>query len=119
VLSPTARDALRGYHWPGNVRELENIIERAVVLEKGGSITPASLPLPVREAGGPAAGIKLPEGAASLTDTIEELERQLIVRALQDNGGSQTAAAASLGLKRSTLRYKLEKYGLVSSELGE
>jgi DNA-binding protein Fis len=48
---------------------------------------------------------------------VEGLERQLIVKALRDRGGSQTAAAASLGLKRSTFRYKLEKYGLVSADL--
>ena len=60
-----------------------------------------------------------PEDSGSLTYIIEDLERQLIVKALREHGGSQTAAAMALGLKRSTLRYKLEKYGLVSADLGE
>jgi len=114
-----ALDMLVRYDWPGNVRELENIIERAVVLEKGGSISPASLPLTLRGTSDTGDGLKVPEGAGSLTDMLEELEKQLIVKALGENGGSQTAAANALGLKRSTFRYKLEKYGLVSSDLEE
>jgi len=61
-------------------------------------------------------GIEIPPGKGSLTEVLEDIERQLIIRALDENKGSQTAAASSLGLKRSTLRYKLEKYGLVSGE---
>ncbi|HLB25741.1 MAG TPA: sigma-54 dependent transcriptional regulator [Nitrospirota bacterium] len=119
AIDPVAMEMLSRYDWPGNVRELENIIERAVVLEKGDTVTPASLPLTLRfeeEGHGEA---RLTAGTGTLTDVLEDLERQLIVKALKDCGGSQTAAAASLGLKRSTLRYKLEKYGLVSAELGE
>jgi len=118
-IEPRALDMLVRYDWPGNVRELENIIERAVVLEKNGIVTPSSLPLTLQ---GEIAGgdiIKVPEGKGSMTDIIEDLERQLIVKALKECGGSQTSAALSLGLKRSTLRYKLEKYGLVSTDDGD
>ncbi len=118
-IEPAAMDILARYDWPGNVRELENIIERAVVLEKGETVTTSSLPLTLRHEAEDTDVVKLPEGGGTLTDVLEELERQLIVKALKDNGGSQTAAAAALGLKRSTLRYKLEKYGLVSAELSE
>ncbi len=118
-IEPAAMDMLTRYDWPGNVRELENIIERAVVLEKGETVTASSLPLSLRHEAEDADIVKLPEGGGTLTDVLEELERQLIVKALKDKGGSQTAAAAALGLKRSTLRYKLEKYGLVSAELSE
>jgi len=114
-IEPRALEMLVRYDWPGNVRELENIIERAVVLEKGGSVTPASLPLTLRGEGeGTGPCLTIPEGQDGLTGILEDLERQLIIKALDDNGGSQTAAAHALGLKRSTLRYKLEKYGLVS-----
>jgi DNA-binding NtrC family response regulator len=114
-IAPSAMELLVRYDWPGNVRELENIVERAVVLEKGSSITPASLPLSLRDEAEAVCELTMPEGRGSLTELLEDLERQLIVKALKDNGGSQTAAAASLGLKRSTFRYKLEKYGLVSA----
>jgi len=115
-IEPPAMEMLVRYDWPGNVRELENIIERAVVLEKGGAVTPVSLPLTLREGWEEAGALKIPEGKGSITDILEDLERQLIVKALRENGGSQTAAAAALGLKRSTLRYKLEKYGLVAPD---
>jgi DNA-binding NtrC family response regulator len=118
-IEPRAMDMLTRYDWPGNVRELENIIERAVVLEKGEAITPASLPLTLQHEGEGAGALMAPEDSGSLTYIIEDLERQLIVKALREHGGSQTAAAMALGLKRSTLRYKLEKYGLVSADLGE
>ncbi|MBI5696030.1 MAG: sigma-54-dependent Fis family transcriptional regulator [Nitrospirae bacterium] len=119
AIDPKAMDSLVRYDWPGNVRELENIIERAVVLEKTGVIMPASLPLTIRDAAGDATSLVVPEGTANLTETLEFLERQLIVKALDEHGGSQTAAALSLGLKRSTFRYKLEKYGLVTPGEGD
>lgn len=117
TIDTVAMDMLVHYDWPGNVRELENIIERAVVLEKGGSVSPPSLPLTLRFDKGDTGVFQTPAEKGSLTDVVEGLERQLIVKALKDCGGSQTAAATSLGLKRSTFRYKLEKYGLVSSDL--
>ncbi|MHB8173115.1 MAG: sigma-54-dependent transcriptional regulator [Nitrospirota bacterium] len=118
-IEPAAMDMLTRYDWPGNVRELENIIERAVVLEKSEKVTLSSLPPTLRHEAEGVGIVKLPDGGGTLTDVLEELERQLIVKALKDKGGSQTAAAAALGLKRSTLRYKLEKYGLVSADLSE
>ncbi|MGA2192092.1 MAG: sigma-54 dependent transcriptional regulator [Nitrospirota bacterium] len=118
-IEPAAMEMLVRYDWPGNVRELENIIERAIVLEKGELVTSSSLPLSLRFDEGAGETVRIPEGPGTLTDILEELERQLIVKALKEKNGSQTAAAAALGLKRSTFRYKLEKYGLVSAELVE
>jgi DNA-binding NtrC family response regulator len=117
-IESRAVEMLVRYDWPGNVRELENIMERAVVLEKTGMVTPTSLPVPLRLEDEDK-GLKIPDGTGNLTDVLEDLERQLIVKALKDHGGSQTAAAVALGLKRSTLRYKLEKYGLVSADLSD
>ena len=115
-IEDRAMEMLARYDWPGNVRELENIVERAVVLEKGPMVTPASLPISLQGEGGAGGTVSVPEGKGSITDMLEYMERQLIVKALKDSDGSQTAAAAALGLKRSTLRYKLEKYGLVSTD---
>ena len=55
----------------------------------------------------------MPERGGSLTEILEDLERQLIVQTLRRKEGSQTRAAASLGIKRTTLRYKMEKYQLI------
>jgi len=115
-IDADAMEALVGYGWPGNVRELENIMERAVVLENDDTVTLSSLPMSVTGEAGTTGGIRVPSGGGNLTDVLEDIERQLIIKALDDCGGSQTAAASSLGLKRSTLRYKLEKYGLVSGD---
>jgi len=115
-IEAAAMDALVRYEWPGNVRELENIIERAVVLENRGTVGLSSLPMNITGETGASSGISIPAGGGNLTEVLEDIERQLIIKALDDNKGSQTAAASSLGLKRSTLRYKLEKYGLVSGD---
>jgi transcriptional regulator with GAF, ATPase, and Fis domain len=97
-------DALRSYPWPGNIRELQNLIERAVILSNDG-ILPN--PLPVKEA-----------GSSSLSDTpatLKEIERDLILRTLEDHqwmvGGTE-GAAAKLGLKRTTLIAKMQKFGI-------
>ena len=103
--------ALTSYGWPGNVRELENTVERAVVLKRGSNVTLADLPEKVvHGAAGKASDIilNLPDGGISL----EELERTLIIKALEKHGGNQTRAAEYLGITRPTLIYRIEKYGL-------
>jgi DNA-binding NtrC family response regulator len=110
-LSPRALTCLLGYEWPGNVRELQNVIERAVVLAKGTSLTPRDFPQGVH--GGDEICLQMPERGGSLTDILEDLERQLIVQTLRREQGSQTRTADILGIKRTTLRYKMEKYRLL------
>jgi DNA-binding NtrC family response regulator len=110
VISPEAMAALKLYDWEGNVRELENVIERAVVLCKGQTITRMDLPEELRGDGEE----NTPEGnGRTLTDIMGAMERQILVNALAQNGGSQTMTARELGIKRTTLRYKLGKYGLL------
>jgi formate hydrogenlyase transcriptional activator len=98
--------ALTSYHWPGNVRELQNVIERAVILSAGPVLRLAWDALPQR---GP------DTGAPGRVRTLEEVEREHILSVLQDAkwvvGGPQ-GAAARLGLRRTTLLYRMERLGI-------
>ena len=102
--------ALKAYGWPGNVRELENVIERASVLKRGAVITPADLPdkLKKEKTGIDNIILNLPDEGISL----EDLEKSLILKALEKHNNNQTRAAEYLGITRPTLIYRLEKYGL-------
>lgn len=111
TISPRAISCLLAYEWPGNVRELQNAMERAVVLCRSNVITPADFPPAIQ--GGEEIYLQVPERGGSLTEILEDLERQLIVQTLRREEGSQTRAAAALGIKRTTLRYKMEKYQLI------
>lgn len=110
-LSPRALSCLLAHDWPGNVRELQNAIERAVVLSKGSVLTPRDFPQGMQ--GDDQICLQIPEKGGSLTEILEDLERQLIIQTLQREDGSQTRAAETLGIKRTTLRYKMEKYRMI------
>ena len=110
-LSKEARDLLFQYEYPGNVRELENIIERAVVLCRGDILTAQDLPLNVRDVK-IEASLERAKGGRSLPETLEEIERQVIAKALEKSGGVQTRAAEELGISERVLRYKMKKYNL-------
>ena len=104
--------ALSAYSWPGNVRELENMIERMVVLARGDSITLEDLPENIRRPPDHAANVLLqlpPEGLS-----IERVEREIIRQALEMHGGNQTRAARYLDITRSTLIYRMQKYGITT-----
>jgi DNA-binding NtrC family response regulator len=113
-ISPLAMEILRRYDWPGNVRELENAMERAVVLSRTDVIQPSDLPIGI--SGERRSALELPADEMSLPEMLDDLERQIILRTLDGVGGSQTRAAKLLGVARTTLRYKMEKYGLVGTE---
>jgi two-component system NtrC family response regulator len=108
-ISAETRDLLMRYGYPGNVRELENIIERAVVLAKKGVITTLDLPIHVRTA---ASEVELSAQAlkGSLNETLDTVERGIILESLKASGGVQTRAAEKLGISERVLRYKLKKY---------
>ncbi len=110
-MAPRALSCLLAHDWPGNVRELQNAIERAVVLSKGSELTPRDFPQGLQ--GDDQICLQVPEKGGSLTEILEDLERQLILQTLQREEGSQTRAAETLGIKRTTLRYKMEKYRMI------
>ena len=104
-----ALEALINYAWPGNVRELRSALERAVVLCRGDRISVRELPAALRAEGGTAA----PQRLLSQADlTVEEAEKQLIIRALKEADGNRTKAAAKIGMSRRTLHRKLHEYHL-------
>jgi two-component system response regulator HydG len=108
-LAPRALDLLMRYDWPGNVRELENVVERAVILARGETIMPDALPDALQAQGdssGPAA-IELRPGRS-----LKEVEREMILRTLEDMDGNRTHAAKILGISRRTLQLKLKEYGV-------
>ena len=111
-LTPAAERALLAYSWPGNVRELRNLIERAVLLAESPELKPEDFEtahaLRPSEGGAATGEIQLPSGGLDL----EEVERRLVVLALERTHGNQTQAAALLGLHRDQIRYRIEKFGL-------
>jgi len=109
-LDASALAVLTAYGWPGNVRELENVIERASVLKRGPLITRVELPekLKKEKMGVEDIILNVPEQGISL----EELEKSLIIKALEKHKGNQTRAAEFLGITRPTLIYRMEKFGL-------
>jgi two-component system, NtrC family, response regulator HydG len=113
-FTPQALELLRRHRWPGNVRELENVIEQALVFAESDLVTPAELPEALRRAP-PPAGVPVPSGDRSLTEVLEDLERQLILGAYEKARGVKAETARLLGIKPSALYYKLEKYGIVKA----
>lgn len=110
-FSRQAENLMLTYTWPGNVRELRNVIERAMILEHSPEIQAESLILNQ-------AGVGAPEPkttTAQIIVPLEQMERDLIVRAMQATGDNQTRAAELLGVTRDQLRYRLKKFGLDSS----
>jgi DNA-binding NtrC family response regulator len=115
-LTPEARRALEGYTFPGNVRELEHTIERALILAGADDITPAHLSFAQPEARRDESWVpRIPAEGLSL----EALERELILQALERAAGNKSAAARLLGLTRRTLYSRMEKHGLRTSGEGE
>jgi two-component system, NtrC family, response regulator PilR len=122
LFAPDAVRALEGYAFPGNVRELENVVERAVALSTGPTIGLGDLP---QEVSGAAAQptpalVGLPADGCNLDEVLGEVERRLLLQALDRSGGVRTHAAKLLGVTFRSLRYRLQKHALSDgSEPGE
>lgn len=105
-LSPEAEASLQSYAWPGNVRELRNVMERALLLSSSDTLHPQDLRFEP--------GTAIESATEGVTLTLTELERLHIKRVLTEESGHVERAAARLGVARSSLYYKIKRYGLSS-----
>jgi len=110
-VAPSAMERLKTYPWPGNVRELRNAVERAMLLAEGDELTLDHFPVVEKRTGELDESVQLPASGIDL----EQLERSLVVQALQRSGWNQTRAAALLGVNRDQIRYHIEKFKLEKS----
>jgi formate hydrogenlyase transcriptional activator len=109
-ISSATMDALTLYSWPGNVRELQNVIERAVILSRG-----TSLQVPLGDLQSPSQETE----ATGATVTLADAERDHILNVLREAGwviGGPKGAATRLGMKRSTLQWKMKRLGISKAE---
>jgi two-component system response regulator HydG len=123
-LSAEAVQNLTEYDFPGNIRELKNLIERAYILSVREEIGPENFPMSrsatpavtVQKSNGDASSgqvaMQLPGEPFDLTEFLEKTEKDLILRTLGSTNGAQAEAARRMGLSRSALAYKLNKYGI-------
>ncbi len=109
-LSGEAKGMILNYTWPGNVRQLESAIERALLLAEGDEITGEDLPIEIRQTAQVegTGGFKLPPEGIS----FEDLERSLIMQAMEQTGWNITRSAKLLGLSFRTMQYRLDKFGI-------
>jgi len=108
-FTPRAVDLMMRYEWPGNVRELENLVERAVIMARGEMLTPSEFPEVITrlDPESKKAEIELTPGRS-----LKEVEKEMIIRTLQETAGNRTHAANILGISRRTLQLKLKAYGI-------
>jgi DNA-binding NtrC family response regulator len=106
-VSDEAMQRLQAYGWPGNVRELRNAVERAMLLAEGTELTGGEFPV-ASAPGRLTEAVALPASGIDL----EQLERSLVVQALERSGWNQSKAATLLGLNRDQIRYRIEKFKL-------
>jgi DNA-binding NtrC family response regulator len=109
-LSQEALELLSRAPWPGNVRQLRNVLESAVVFSQGEEITPADLPVEVRESAAVSAAGSPVQPVVGETRTMADIERQAILETLSRTGGHRARAADILGIGLRTLQRKLKEY---------
>jgi two-component system, NtrC family, response regulator AtoC len=112
-VAPAAMDLLQAYQWPGNVRELRNVIERAFILHAAADeIRPEHLPAELKKVQPLRKADKLVPHVPDQGLVLEDVEKRLIVEAMERSSGNQSKAARLLGISRDTLRYRLKKHGM-------
>jgi two-component system response regulator AtoC len=104
-LDSSAVGQLTKYNFPGNIRELEHILQRTITLARSPSISLRDLPPEIRNYRGQT-------NSGKLVERLAEIERQMLLDALENNDWVQTKAAESLGISERVLRYKMEKTGI-------
>jgi len=118
-ITPEAMKRLMNYDYPGNVRELQNIIERAVALESSDVLTTQNLSSYMDERRDLTCGeilLEIPKDGIDLEQVVEDLEKTLILKALEKTKGIKKRAAELLHINFRSMRYRLEKYGLNHSD---
>jgi len=111
MLGKDALKALESYAFPGNVRELENILERAITLSTSGEVSAGDIQVRSAQPPGGTVAPSSPVGSA-LGDQLEDIEREAIVKALEQTRYNKTAAAKVLGMSFRALRYRIKKLGI-------
>lgn len=114
-LPPDLMSQLTGYHWPGNVRELKNILERAMILSDGKDVEAQHVGIrtgPASMAAGPVLRQGLATPSQKSPFSLEEMEKNMIIKALERFGGNKTEAAKVLHITRRMLYSRMKKYGL-------
>jgi two-component system response regulator AtoC len=112
-ITREAQEALLGYQWRGNVREIQNVVERAMILTIGDSITLDSLPYDIRVSGTRVICYTGDDESLSLKKACKDLEKTLIARALNRTGGNRSRAAVLLEISYPSLLQKIKEYGVV------
>src|ERR1700723_3413364 len=112
TLDKDALVALEAYSFPGNVRELENILERAITLSTSGKISASDIQLRPTPNGGGGTGPVSNPSTGALGDHLEDIERDAILKALEQTRYNKTAAAKVLGMSFRALRYRIKKLGI-------
>jgi two-component system response regulator PilR (NtrC family) len=110
ALGEGALAALQSYPYPGNVRELENILERAITLNTNGEVSADDIQL--RPTPGATTAVPASPHGGPLGDQLEEIERDAILKALEQSKHNKTAAAKTLGMSFRALRYRIKKLGI-------
>ncbi len=109
-ISPSALSILMEHDWPGNVRELENYIERAIVMGKDEVIQPSDLPFSMLH--------EVDSNTVSLDGrSLDQIEKDHILKALEKAGGIQVEAAKILGITRRKLQYRMKKHGIIYKDI--
>ena len=111
AIAPETIERLEEYHWPGNVRELKNALEAGVVLCRDNTLRPEDLQLNPTEEGG-----KNEDNTVSSSFSIEQSEKEAIIRALKQANGVQKKAAELLDISRRSIHYKIKKFGIKVDE---
>jgi len=109
-IEPEAMKCLTSYDWPGNIRQLKNVVERAIILEKGKLLSYNMLPDELKEPKVTSVSPTLPPDCLSIKKATRLIEEELITRALKKTGGNRSAAARLLEISHRALLYKIKQY---------
>ena len=120
TIDDEARELLLNYAWPGNIRELKNVVERIVLLESGHVIRPDMLPFASARVEESSVGRRidmilsqpLHEDGIDLEELVNDLEKQMIIKASEQSGWNQSKTARLLSMKRDKLRYRMRNFNI-------